>query len=360
MNDPGPAVAIERPRYLQPLGNESAASAISWGAIAGGAFAAAALSLILLALGSGLGLAAVSPWENAGASAKTIGVAGAIWLAIMQIVSAGVGGYVAGRLRTKWVDVHNDEVYFRDTAHGFIVWAVGIVMTAAFLTSAGSALVGGTAKVGAAALAAGGGAMAAAQPAVGSGNNAQAADPTGVLVDRLLRREPASAGAPAAASTAAAATTPAGADAAATTAATTPAGAPAGADSAATTAATASAEMGPVAQVGPREDMATRAELGRMFTIAMRDGQLQAGDRAYAARIIAARTGMSQADAEHRVDEIVAQAKMAGDEARAAADTARRAAAYFSLWVFVSMLIGAFCASYAATLGGRRRDLVPV
>jgi hypothetical protein len=343
MNDPGPALAIERPRYLQPLGNESAASAISWGAIAGGAFAAAALSLILLALGSGLGLAAVSPWENAGASAKTMGVAGAIWLAIMQIVSAGVGGYVAGRLRTKWVDVHNDEVYFRDTAHGFIVWAVGIVMTAAFLTSAGSALVGGTAKVGAAALAAGGGAMAAAQPAAGPGNNAQAADPTVVLVDRLLRREPASAaGAPAAASTAVA---------------TTPGGTPAGADSAATT---ASAETGPVAQVGPREDMATRAELGRMFTIAMRDGQLQAGDRAYAARIVAARTGMSQADAEHRVDEIVAQAKMAGDEARAAADTARRAAAYFSLWVFVSMLIGAFCASYAATLGGRRRDLVPV
>ena len=69
---------------------------------------------------------------------------------------------------------------------------------------------------------------------------------------------------------------------------------------------------------------------------------------------------MSQADAEHRVDEIVAQAKVAGDEARAAADAARRAAAYFSLWVFVSMLIGAFTASYAATLGGRRRDLAPL
>jgi hypothetical protein len=341
MNDPGHAAAIERPRYTPHPGNEAASSAISWGAILGGAFAAAALSLILLALGSGLGLSAVSPWENAGASAKTIGIAGAIWLAVMQIVSAGVGGYVAGRLRTKWVDIHNDEVYFRDTAHGFIVWAVGVVITAAFLTSAGAALVGGTAKVGAAALAAGGGAMAAAQPMAGTPNGAQVGDPSVVLVDRLLRREPAS-----------------GTAAAASTGATTPGAAPTTDAAAMTPGAAPATDAG--TPVSAREDLATRAELGRMFAPAMRDGRLAPADRAYAARIVAARIGMSQADAEHRVDEIAAQAKIAGDEARAAADAARRAAAYFSLWVFVSMLLGAFCASYAATLGGRRRDLVPI
>jgi hypothetical protein len=121
---------------------ESTQSATSWGAIIGGAFAAAAITLIMVALGSGLGLASVSPWEGAGSSATTIGVMTGIWFIVMQWVSAGVGGYLAGRLRTKWTGVHNDEVFFRDTAHGFLAWAVATVVTVGLLASAAGSAVG--------------------------------------------------------------------------------------------------------------------------------------------------------------------------------------------------------------------------
>jgi hypothetical protein len=122
---------------------ESSASAISWAAIVGGAFAAAALSLILLALGSGFGLASVSPWPNSGASVTTFTVMTAIWLIIVQWVSSGLGGYLTGRLRTKWVGVHTHEVFFRDTAHGLLAWAVAAVIGAAVLASAVSSLLSG-------------------------------------------------------------------------------------------------------------------------------------------------------------------------------------------------------------------------
>jgi hypothetical protein len=107
---------------------ELSASAISWAAIIGGASAAVALSLILLALGSGFGLASVSPWPNSGASVTTLTVMTAIWLVVVQWISSGLGGYLTGRLRTKWVGVHTHEVFFRDTAHGLLAWAVELVL----------------------------------------------------------------------------------------------------------------------------------------------------------------------------------------------------------------------------------------
>jgi hypothetical protein len=93
---------------------------------------AAALTLILLALGSGFGLASVSPWPSSGASVTTFTVMTAIWLIIVQWVSSGLGGYLTGRLRTKWVGVHTHEVFFRDTAHGFLAWAVAAVSALRF------------------------------------------------------------------------------------------------------------------------------------------------------------------------------------------------------------------------------------
>ncbi len=98
----------------------AAASAVSWGAIVAGAAAAAALSLILLMLGVGLGLSAVSPWARDGVSATTFGVSTIVWLTLTQLLASAMGGYLAGRLRTKWAAAHSDEVYFRDTAHGFL------------------------------------------------------------------------------------------------------------------------------------------------------------------------------------------------------------------------------------------------
>jgi len=114
----------------------AAASGVSWGAVIAGGVTAAAISSILLVFGAGLGLASVSPWAGAGVSATTFTVLAAVWLIIVQWVSAAFGGYMAGRLRTKWVAVHSDEVFFRDTAHGFLAWALGTIIAVALLTSA--------------------------------------------------------------------------------------------------------------------------------------------------------------------------------------------------------------------------------
>src|ERR1035437_4837539 len=102
---------------VYPESMRADASAVSWGAIVAGAAAAAALSLILLILGIGLGLSSVSPWAHNGIGAATFGVSTILWVTFTQLVASAMGGYLAGRLRTKWVEVHPDEVHFRDTAH---------------------------------------------------------------------------------------------------------------------------------------------------------------------------------------------------------------------------------------------------
>ena len=111
------------------------AHVVSWASILVGATTIAALSLILLMLGAGLGLSSVSPWSHSGISSSSFGISTIIWIVVTQLLAAGMGGYLAGRLRTKWTGVHTDEVYFRDTAHGFMAWAVATLATAALLTS---------------------------------------------------------------------------------------------------------------------------------------------------------------------------------------------------------------------------------
>ena len=117
-------------------------SAASWPAIIAGAFVAAGSSLILLTLGSGLGFAAVSPWGGHGMSATAFTATTAIWLIVTQWISASLGGYIAGRLRTRWNGTHVHEVFFRDTAHGLVTWAVATVAIAALLGSSLYAVVG--------------------------------------------------------------------------------------------------------------------------------------------------------------------------------------------------------------------------
>jgi hypothetical protein len=114
----------------------SAQAAVSWPAIIAGAFVAVAVSLVLLTLGGGLGFAAISPWPGRGVSATTLAVTSAIWLIVTQWLSAAFGGYVAGRLRTRWIGTHTHEVFFRDTAHGLITWAVATVLVAAVVAGA--------------------------------------------------------------------------------------------------------------------------------------------------------------------------------------------------------------------------------
>jgi hypothetical protein len=124
------------------LSIESTVSAVSWRAIIAGAVATAATSAVLVLLGLGFGFAAISPWPNAGATAATFTIVGGIWLIVVQWLSSGIGGFITGRLRTKWVNVHAHEVFFRDTAHGFLTWAVAVVVGAIIVTSAVSSGVG--------------------------------------------------------------------------------------------------------------------------------------------------------------------------------------------------------------------------
>src|SRR5580700_10586672 len=137
-----PRPIADRETFLNAGKNEASSSAVSWAAVIGGAFVAASLSLILLSLGTGLGFSAVSPWTHNGASAAAIGAGAIAWLIATQIAASALGGYLGGRLRTKWTNVHTDEVYFRDTAHGLLVWAVGMVITAGFLASSAASFAG--------------------------------------------------------------------------------------------------------------------------------------------------------------------------------------------------------------------------
>ncbi|MET0517397.1 MAG: hypothetical protein ABW005_01060 [Burkholderiaceae bacterium] len=306
------------------------AGAVSWRAIIAGAVAAAALSLVLLLLGTGLGLASVSPWSGAGVRAGTFGVAAILWVTLTQLAASGLGGYLAGRLRMR-SSATADEVYFRDTAHGFLAWSLATLATAAFLGSAIGGIVGATAQAGAST--AGAATAAAAVTAAGvagvaSGNaplspssgtapagGAGMADPGRYFVDTLFRKDPA---------------------------------------------APATESSGSGADPDAR---APAAEVLRIFMSNLASGGLPAEDQKYVAGLVAQRTGLAPADAEKRVTEayarLQARVKMAEQDAREAADKARKASAYSSLWLFISLLIGAFVASWAAALGGSQRDRVP-
>ena len=161
-------------------GSEAFGSGVSWGAVAAGGIATAALSLLLLALGAGLGFSSVSPWSNSGASSTTFNIGAGLYLIVMAMVASTIGGYLAGRLRTKWAGVHTHEVFFRDTAHGFLAWAFAAVLSAAFLASAASHLAAGASAV----LGQAAGPAAAVQSLVDG-------VPMSNFVDTLLRADPA-------------------------------------------------------------------------------------------------------------------------------------------------------------------------
>ena len=317
-------------------------SAVSWGAIFAGAAGAAALSLILLILGTGLGLSSVSPYSGRGTGATTLGVSTILWLTFTQLAASGMGGYLAGRLRTRWAAVHSDEVYFRDTAHGFLSWAVASVVTAAFLTSAVGSIVGETAKVGAAV--GGGAATAAVSAAVPMGaaasDSGDSAGPMGYFIDSMFRNNSSAAGTAGSAG-AASGTAPVAGDS-------TPTPTPSRAQDSGSNA-TSTGNRG------------ASAEVARIFVNGLQSGSLTPEDTQYIGRVIAQRSGLSAADAEKKVTatftQIQEKAKAAEATARDAAEKARRGASLAALWLFVAMLSGAFIASFAATFGGRVRDI---
>jgi hypothetical protein len=259
---------------------DASSSGVSWGAVIGGAFVAAALSLIMLALGAGFGLSAVSPWSGAGVSASTVGSVAIVWLIVTQLIAFSMGGYLAGRLRTRWSSIHNDEVHFRDTANGFLAWAVAVVMTVAFLTAAASSMANSRDT----------------SARAGTAEDRAGLEVNAYFVDRLFRS-----------------------------------------DHPATTA----------------NDMPLRAEASRIFAKSIAASGGSAADTAYLAQLVAAKTGLNSSDAAKRVSDTLTDARQSEDDAR-------KAAAHLLLWVFLALLIGAFCASLAATIGGKQRDRVQV
>ncbi len=257
---------------------EPSVAGVSWPAVAAGAVVSCALTLVLLAFGTGLGLSVVSPWAGSGVSAATFKIGTGLYLIVIAMIASSLGGYIAGRLRTRWIGVHSDEVYFRDTAHGFIAWAFASVLGAVLLASPATSLLGGAAS----------GATQAAAAASQSG-------PMDVYIDTLFRAD------------------------------------------------TSAAQ-------NPTNAQESRSEMVRLFTGSFRNGSdLKPADRQYVAKVVAARTGLSQVDAEKRVNEVVTQAKTD-------IDAARKAAMQLAFWLTASLLLGAFCASLAATEGGGLRD----
>jgi len=260
-------------------------STVSWGAIIAGGFVAAAVTLIVAAFGVGTGLAVVSPWSGEGISATTASWAAGLFLVVIAMLASTIGGYITGRLRHGWEDVHEDERFFRDTAHGFVTWAFATVMTASVLAAAGTHITAA--------------ASAGAIPAATAGASQTASNNGDVYVDRLLRSG-------------------------------TPTGSQTGTSSA--------------------DPSATRAELLRLIAPVTRRGRdVTTDDRAYAARLISARAGIPQAEAEQRVNQAITQAKDA-------ADKARRAAMQLSIWVAIALLAGALSGSLAAVEGGKLRN----
>ena len=311
-------------------------SPFSWGAAVAGAIAATAVTFILLSLGSGIGFVTASPYSG-GPSAKTLTALGAIWIVLSQAWGYAVGGYLAGRLRSRGSSFATDETNFRDGAHGFVAWALGVVLTvtmvalgAAFGASL-TAHVGATLGAGAA-----GGTGAAAGGATQNPQNAY-------YVDSLFLTAPRGAGAPGAGQ----GTSPA-------------AGGPMQTGSGGAPAASPQGETPPAMQPGQSAQTSPagatsddRGEAVRIFASGMRDGKLSDEDRAYLGRVVQARTGMTPEEANRRVDETVARASKT---AKDAADAAAKAASYFAFWSFMALLFGAAAATVGGIVGGNQRD----
>jgi hypothetical protein len=291
--------------YAEPLEEpdiSSTESGVSWSAVFAGGVTAAAISIILVLFGTGLGLASVSPWAGAGVSATTFTVMAAIWLIIVQWVSAMFGGYMAGRLRTKWVAVHTDEVFFRDTAHGFLAWALGTLIVVGVLGAvSGSAISTGT----------------KAAASVASSTVANAYD-----VDLLFRVN-----APATA-----------------------------ANGSALGNANAAAPM-PMATIPGMTDPQMRAEAGAILAEGLTNGGVSGSDSAYLAQLVSEKTGLAPADAQARVSDVLSREQAAVVKAKQVADASRKAASAAAIYAFISLLIGAFIASVAGAIGGRLRDI---
>ena len=272
----------------------------SWSAAIAGAFAATAVTLIIVALGSGIGLSFASPYGS-GPSATSLTIAAAVWLVMAQTMGFAAGGYLAGRLRSPAYDGVVGETTFRDAAEGMVVWAIGVVAVTALAGALGFFAAGATAHV-----------VAGMSSAPRSEPTASTSAPTEYFVDLLFRPGPGAA-------------TASGQRPAPDTVGLAPAGAQ------------------------PALSNEARAEVNRILVRSAAQGRLDDNDRAYLAQVVAARTGISPDEAQRRVAEVESQA-------RDAADKAAKAGAYLSFWTFMALLFGGTAATLGGMLGGSLRD----
>ncbi|MDE1151004.1 MAG: hypothetical protein PW788_00565 [Micavibrio sp.] len=289
---------------LSPAGDHNAeldfsVGAVSWPAIIAGGVATIAISLLLTLFGAGLGLSFTSPWSNAGISGVAFTINAAIWLIIVQWAASAFGGYIAGRLRTRWTRVHTDEVFFRDTAHGFLSWALAAVFTVAFLTSAVASVIGGGARMAGPMASAGAATSAMSAPAKPGPGMMAGPDngPFAYYVDGLYRG-------------------------------------------------------GKTSAVDPE----ARGETTRILLNSLKSDNMPDADRDYLAKAVETRAGVSHEEALRRVTDAEAGLRDMETKTKEAADAARKSAASFAFFTFFSMLIGAFISSVAAAIGGSQRD----
>ncbi len=264
-------------------------SFVEWSAVLAGAVLAAALSFVFLTFGAAIGLSATSPWPNSGVSVKVVASLAIFWALAQQIGSLMAGGYVAGRMRTRWYEAGH-EAEFRDGLHGGLVWAVGVLISALLIFATAG--------------------LAARTAADLAGKAASSGDAMDVVIDTMLRPTAAQAGPP-----------------------------PAPAGAAAPRRAGSNAPMGDE----------TRAEISRILAASVTKGSLSTENRTYLAQLVAQRTGLSQQEAERRVDAAVTAA-------REAADKARRAAALTGFVTAVGLILSFGAAWWAALKGGQHRD----
>jgi hypothetical protein len=280
------------------------ASFVEWGAVFAGAVLAAAIAFVLLTFGTAIGLSATSPWPNSGLSAKVIASLAVFWAMAQQIGAFMVGGYVAGRMRSRWHEPTQHEVEFRDGMHGGLVWAVGVVISAILVM----ATVGVLARAGV---------EVAGQTATVATESAS--DPMDLVLDALLR--------PTTAAQAGALASP-------------PPAAGGQAQTPAAPRARASA---------PSTGDEVRAEMSRILANSVAKGSLSSENRAYLVQLVSQRAGISQQEADKRVNDAI-------NTAREAADKARRAAVLAGFVTAAGLIISFGAAWWAALKGGNHRD----
>jgi hypothetical protein len=275
---------------------------MSWSGVIAGALTAIAVTAIIVALGSGIGLSLASPFSSS-PSGATLTIMGAVWLVFAQAIGFATGGYMAGRLRANPGRWHTGEVKFRDAANGLVVWAIGVVLSMLLLAGA----VGKITSAATTAVTAGGAATTA-----GAAAGITQPSELDYYTDTLLRTNPQN-----------------------------------------QTSTTANSGAAPNATPSANGSQIQRQQVNRILVTAIGPNGLSNDDRTYLAQVVAAQSGMSQDDAQKKVDDVVNRAKA---ETAKAADTARKGAEYFAFWTFMSLLFGGVCAALGGMLGGDLRD----